>query len=63
MLAAIVSLTDPELVIVGGAIGVVVILLLWWLASAVLFQGSQSIPSPIGVFAYFFSGSAWATAS
>jgi ABC-type nitrate/sulfonate/bicarbonate transport system permease component len=46
---------------VGGAIGVVVIVLLWWLASAVLFQSSQSIPSPIAVFGYFFSGSAWVT--
>lgn len=46
---------------VGGAVGVVIIFLLWWLASAVLFQGSQSIPSPIEVFAYFFSASAWAT--
>ena len=46
---------------VGGAVGVVIIFLLWWLASAVLFQGSQSIPSPIEVFGYFFSASAWAT--
>lgn len=45
----------------GGAVGVVVILLLWWLASAVLFQSSQSIPSPIEVFGYFFSATAWAT--
>lgn len=46
---------------VGGAIGVVIIFLLWWLASAVLFESSQSIPSPITVFGYFFSLSEWST--
>ena len=46
---------------VGAAIGVVSIVVIWWLASALLFQASQAIPSPPKVISYFFSASEWST--
>lgn len=46
---------------VGGAVGVVTIVLVWWVASAVLFQSSNSIPSPPEVVSKFFSASEWQT--
>lgn len=46
---------------VGGAVGVLVIVLAWWVASAVLFQSSNSIPGPPEVIAKFFSASEWQT--
>ena len=46
---------------VGAAVGVVSIVIIWWLASALLFQASQAIPSPPKVISYFFSATAWST--
>ena len=43
----------------GGTVGTLVILAVWWLASAVLFQSSRSIPSPVAVLALFFSPGEW----
>lgn len=44
---------------VGGAVGTVLILLVWWLASALLFQSSNSVPSPFAVLTKFFSVEEW----
>jgi ABC-type nitrate/sulfonate/bicarbonate transport system permease component len=46
---------------VGGLVGVAVIIGVWWLASALLFQSSNSIPSPAEVMALFASPEEWAT--
>jgi ABC-type nitrate/sulfonate/bicarbonate transport system permease component len=43
----------------GGLVGLVVIMVGWWVASAVLFQNSNAIPSPVEVLAQFFSASDW----
>jgi ABC-type nitrate/sulfonate/bicarbonate transport system permease component len=43
----------------GGVIGVLIILAVWWIASATLWQASNSIPSPLEVFAKFFDGEEW----
>lgn len=45
----------------GATVGVVTIVAIWWIASAVLFQASQAIPSPPTVIAYFLSPSEWST--
>jgi len=44
---------------VGGVVGTLVILAVWELASAVLFQASRAIPSPLTVFAFFLSPAEW----
>jgi ABC-type nitrate/sulfonate/bicarbonate transport system permease component len=44
---------------VGGTVGTVLILVVWWLASALLFQSSHSVPSPVAVLAKFFSAEEW----
>lgn len=43
----------------GGLAGTAVIAAVWWLASAVLFQSSSSIPSPVEVLAKFLSVAEW----
>jgi ABC-type nitrate/sulfonate/bicarbonate transport system permease component len=46
---------------VGGLVGVAVIIAAWWLASALLFQSSNSIPAPPEVVALLGSPGEWAT--
>lgn len=43
----------------GGVVGTVAILVIWWLASALLFQSSNSVPSPVAVLAKLFSAEEW----
>jgi len=44
---------------VGGVVGTLAILVMWWLASALLFQSSNAVPSPLAVLSKFFSGQEW----
>ena len=44
----------------GGTVGVLAIVLLWWLASAVLFQASRAVPSPVQVLGLLADGPRWA---
>jgi ABC-type nitrate/sulfonate/bicarbonate transport system permease component len=44
---------------VGGVVGTLAILVVWWLASALLFQSSNAVPSPLAVLSKFFSAQEW----